>query len=164
MPYKIIYDLATQPAVTWRSVALAIGLALAALICAYSVRPGFGRNGLLAFSGIFVLVSVGLPLFDHYQLSHKTPEVVTGLVSAYWEKEWTTRRGGKNQRHSYEAFRVNSISFGYFRHVQMAAFTNTDPTKFPVRNGLAVRIHYLPERQLDDGTLTNRILKLEVAE
>ena len=82
----------------------------------------------------------------------------------YQEKEWTERYDGKNHHYSYEGFWVDTVPFSYFRNVEMPGFTNTAPVQYPIRDGLPVRIHYIPERQITDGSITNRIVKLEVAE
>ncbi|RIV19124.1 hypothetical protein DYU11_26925 [Fibrisoma montanum] len=162
--YTTIYDLTSQSAISWRSLVLPFGLAVAATVCAYYARSSFSRFGLLGFAIIAVLVAVVIPAWDYYQLSRQKPRMVEGPVADYQEKEWTERYDGKNHHYSYEGFWVNTIAFSYFRNVEMAGFTNTEPVQYPIRDGLPVRIHYIPERQLTDGSVTNRIVKLEVAE
>ncbi|GAB4033300.1 hypothetical protein GCM10028809_34440 [Spirosoma gilvum] len=162
--YTTLYDLSTEPLLNWRSLVLPFGLAAAALIAAYTSRPGSGRNGLIAFAVIAVVVSVGIPLFDQYQLKHQKALKVEGPIVGYWEKEWTERRDGKNNHYSYEAFRVDTVSFGYYRNVEMAGFFNGGPEQVSLRDGMAVRIHYVPERQLDDDRILNRIVKLEIGQ
>ncbi|GAB3704932.1 hypothetical protein GCM10027592_36820 [Spirosoma flavus] len=162
--YTTIYDLAAQPAFTWRTLVLPLGLAIAAATVACFTRHNAGRYGLFAFALIAVLVSVVMPYWDRNQLLRKQPKLAEGVIHDHWEKEWTKRVNGKKRRHSYENFQVNNVTFGYFRNVVMAGFNNTDSPRFPLRDGLSVRIHYVPEQQLDDGSVLNRIIKLEIAQ
>lgn len=164
MHYTTIYDLWAQPLINWRSLVLPFGLAAAALVAAYFSRPGSGRTGLLVFSVAAVVVSVGIPSFDQYQLKRHKPLTAEGPIVGYWEKEWVERRDGKNNSYSYEAFQVDTVSFGYYRNVGMAGFHNGEAERVPLHDGLFVRIQYVPERQLDDGRTINRIVKLEISQ
>ncbi|MFD2574347.1 hypothetical protein ACFSUS_27175 [Spirosoma soli] len=163
MRYLSVYDLYALPPIDWRSLVLPFGLAIAAGLVGYQTRPGFARNAFFVFAALFVVLSVGIPVFNYYYLSTQKPRVVEGAVSDYWRKDWTTRRDGKNQHHSQEGFRVNTVTFWYNRS-PTAGFTNVDPVEFPIRDGLAVRIHYVPMRQISDGERINAIVKLDVAE
>ncbi|MBD2705798.1 hypothetical protein IC229_34685 [Spirosoma sp. BT702] len=163
MPYTTIYDLAAQPVLNWRSLVLPLALAVAASIIACFTRQNAGRYGLFAFVFITVLVSVVMPYWDRYQLLHKEPRLAEGVITNHWEKEWTKQVNGKKQWYSYESFQVNTVTFGYFRNVVMAGFHHEEMAKIPLHDGLAVRIHYVPEQQMDESSVLNRIVKFELA-
>lgn len=55
------------------------------------------------------------------------------------------------------------MSFGYYiKEAEHSGFQNGDPTQIPLPDGLLVRIWYITDEHIDDGTLENRILKLQV--
>ncbi len=165
MSYTTLFDVSTRPPLDWRSLVLPFGLALLAVLCfAFSRSSSAGRYFLLVFAALAVIVPVALPYWDHSRLTKALTTgqcaVAEGTLTGHWERKWTERRNGKNNRLHYEGFRVGAVSFGYYRSRDASDFNN--PDNFLFRDGLPVRIHYFPERQLDDGTVLNRIVKVEV--
>lgn len=164
MHYTTRYDLASLPPIDWRSLIIPLGLAFLALLSVYFTRPGAGRKWLVAFAVIAILVSVGIPYWDRQYLLSQPALLAQGPITNHWTRDWSERRDGKNKRFSYEGFRVDTVLFGYFRHVDGVGFTNTSPYEVPLRDGLPVRIRYVPQRRIDDGIVDNRILKLDVGQ
>jgi hypothetical protein len=55
---------------------------------------------------------------------------------------------------------VGGVGFAYARGAE-AGFTNHQDPHIPLRDGMALRVSYLAQPQLDSDDLVYRILKLE---
>jgi hypothetical protein len=76
-----------------------------------------------------------------------TTPVVAGPVEDF--------RPAPAEGHQDETFTVNGVPFGYSDYVITGGFNQTQSHGGPIREGLAVRIHYIPRG--------NVIVKLEIA-
>ncbi|QIP17432.1 hypothetical protein G8759_34720 [Spirosoma aureum] len=163
MPYKTVYSIAGQPPIDRVFLGISAGLLIATFLVFLATNSPSGRYSLLAFTLLFILFTLVMPYWDHHRLVSKlsTPEckVSEGKIMGYWRKDWYQK--DTHRSYSYESFRVDTVQFGYHRLVEMAGFHNAEAHHFPIQNGLIVRIYYVPERQVDDDSQVNRILKLD---
>lgn len=161
--YKTLYDLSAQPSANRGLVLMAIGLVVATMIAFAISRFPFLQYSLLSFTVLVSIFGIVMPCWDRHRLKNKLAasscRVVEGTITNHWENEWYD--SDSDSRNSYEAFQVGNVSFGYYRSVEMAGFHNQEGNTITIRDGMTVRIHYVPERQLDDGSVQNRIVKLE---
>ncbi|WP_338873006.1 hypothetical protein WBJ53_29415 [Spirosoma sp. SC4-14] len=164
MQYTTIFDISNQPATNRTFLLVSSVLAISTILCFIFSASTLVRYIFLVFSLLFIVFSIVIPYWDHFRLAKKLTtaeyEVAEGLLTGYWRKDWYDPSDRTN--YSYEAFQVGNIQFGYHRFIEMAGFHNEETAYFPIRNGLWMRIYYLPEQQLDEGNLMNRILRLEV--
>jgi hypothetical protein len=164
MPYKTVYSIAGQPSIDRVFLGISAGLLIATFLVFFVTNLAFWRYTFMTFSLLFILFTLVMPYWDHHRLANKLStsecKVAEGKIMGYWRKDWYQK--DTHRSYSYESFRVDTVQFGYHRLVEMAGFHNAEAHHFPIRNGLIVRIYYVPERQLDDDSQINRILKLDV--
>lgn len=168
MSYTTIYDISTEAYDAWLWAGIA-GIMLLVSGYWFVFRPTMKlRWWWLGFAVVATLVLFVIPYWDHNRLQqallNKTCKVVEGPVMKHWENKWAVKaRNGYDRKH-YEDFTVQAVEFGYFiRGAQQAGFTNSGDKQIPIYDGQQVRIHYITDKQIDDGSLQQRILKLEIA-
>ncbi len=124
-----------------------------------------GRLGMHVFSAVMILLALVLPYWDYAHLRkayrNKEYRVAEGKVEHYWYRKWYSTRNKRTNEQ--EGFTVGGVKFAYNLGGQ-AGFTNEENPRIPFRDGMILRIYYLPEAQLDSDRIENRILKLEKAE
>lgn len=171
MQYRTIYDIAARGYDGWLFGYIAAGLAAATIIVFLFFRSWKHRYVLLTISSVFTAVAFIMPYWDYTRLKKKLESddclKTEGAVTSYWEKKWRDKdASNKWQNYHYESFTVNSVKFGYYitGGGSAAGFTNGATVQIPIRDGMKMRVHYYDEPVITDGTVNNRILKLEVAE
>ncbi|MFC5411297.1 hypothetical protein ACFPMF_18390 [Larkinella bovis] len=169
MQYTTVYDLAAEGYEEWLWAYISAGFVVATLIVFLFFRSWKYRYGFLTITSILVAVTFGIPYWDYTHLKNKleAPDCLKaeGRVSGHWEQEWRDRKAdGKWQNYQYEGFKVDTVTFGYYIRGggSAAGFQNNGDTKIPIRDGMQMRIHYYAEPVITDGTIKNRILKIEV--
>lgn len=166
MSYQTVFDISTDNYKEWPYLIITIGLVFANVIVFFFFRESGFRFPLLAISALVVLFTFLVPYWDYSRLKNaflqQKYQVVEGKVENYWQKEWYDRL--KKRSFSYESYTINGITFSYYRSVAAAGFHNDGANRLPIRNGMIMRIYYLPEKQVDNGKIINRILKLEVGQ
>lgn len=164
MHYSTVFDISNQPATNRNFLIIAAILIISTILWFIFSNSTIGRYSFLAFTLLFIVFTIAVPYWDHLRLAGRLTasdyQVVEGFTTGYWRKDWY--EPSDRTDYSYEAFQVGNVQFGYHRFVETASFHNEEATYFPLRNGLWVRICYIPEQQIDEGNLINRILRLEV--
>lgn len=177
MHYTTVYNIATQPYDGWIWFILA-GVFLVLILVSFGVFntpvPGLNTPSLYPIRYWvvgFAVVIAGIAALSYWDFSRLQKNLQTndcqrldGVIQGHWEKKWVEgdRSKSSNWKH-YEGFTVNTVSFGYFINAaEHAGFQNSDSVQIPLYDGLPVRIHYITDKHIDDGTLENRILKLEI--
>ncbi|MGA0556915.1 hypothetical protein ACO2Q8_09715 [Larkinella sp. VNQ87] len=170
MQYTTVYDIAAEGYEEWLFAYISAGFVLATLIVFLFFRTWKHRKILLIVTCVLTVVTVGIPYFDYTHLKSKleSPDCLKaeGLVSGHWEKKWRDKdASNKWQNYHYEGFRIDTVTFGYYikGSGSAAGFQNNGETQLPIRDGMRMRVHYYAEPVITDGTVTNRILKIEVA-
>ncbi|RRB03802.1 hypothetical protein [Larkinella rosea] len=171
MHYHTVYDIAAKGYEEWLMAYIAAGLATATLVVFLFFRTWKHRKILLTVFCVFTAVAVALPYWDYTRLKKKLESndclKTEGIVTGYWEKKWRDKdASNKWHDYHYEGFTVNSVKFGYYitGGGSAAGFQNNDAVRVPIRDGMRMRVHYYDEPIITDGTVDNRILKIEVAE
>ena len=170
MQYRTIYDIAAKGYEEWFFAYISAGFAIATLIVFLFFRTWKHRKVLLIISCAIVAITFVLPYWDYNRLKKKLESddclKAEGIVTGYWEKIWRDKdASNKWQNYHYESFMVNNVKFGYYIRGggSAAGFQNNDSIRIPIRDGMYMRVHYYDEPVITDGTVNNRILKLEVA-
>jgi hypothetical protein len=171
MQYRTIYDIAANGYDGWLFAYIAAGFSAATLIVFLFFRSWKHRYVLLTISCAIVAIGFILPYWDYNRLKNKLESAnclkAEGLVLGHWEKKWRDKDASNKWRdYHYEGFTINSVKFGYYitGGGSAAGFTNGATVQIPIRDGLKMRVHYYDEPVITDGTVNNRILKLEVAD
>lgn len=170
MQYRTIYDIAAQGYEEWFWAYISAGFVAATLIVFIFFRSWKHRKILLFVTCGLSVVTFGIPYWDYNHLKSKleAPDCLKaeGIVTGYWEKIWRDKdASNKWQNYHYESFMVNNVKFGYYIRGggSAAGFQNNNAIRIPIRNGMYMRVHYYDEPVITNGTVNNRILKLEVA-
>ncbi len=174
MRYKTIYDISTVPHDNWIWFIIA---AVFLVVTGYSfglfttIKPGLyqQRYWVIGF-GLVVNAIAAISYWDFHRLRDrliaKDYQELNGVIQDHWEKEWVERgSNGRQEGKHYEGFTVNGVKFGYYINGPgYAGFQNSGPTQVALPDGLPIRICYITDKHIDDGSLENRILKFEIVQ
>ncbi|WP_128547873.1 hypothetical protein [Larkinella soli] len=168
MKYTTVYDISARGYEEWLWAYISAGLALATLIVFLFFRNWQYRYGLLTVAGIVILITFVIPFWDYNRLKKMLDSgdcrKAEGPVTRQWEKKWWDRKDGKTRSFHFEGFTVGNVDFGYYIQGggSAAGFQNNDSVRVPIKEGMFMRVHYYPEPVITNGTVDNRILKIEV--
>lgn len=172
MNYTTIYDISTTPYDGWIWFIL-VGLFLLVMLYSFGVftadKPGLyqQRYWVIGF-GVVIALIAGLSYWDFNRLRNRLIANdctrLDGVIQEHWEKKWVDKdSNNKPRRRHYEGFTVKGVTFGYFvRDAEHAGFQNADSVQVPLYDGLPVRLYYITDKHIDDGSLENRILKFDI--
>lgn len=172
MQYTTIYDISTEPYEGWIWFGLT-GLIGMATLYSFGIltkrKPGTypQRYWFMGFALVVALIA-GLSYWDFHRLQNRLIaddcQKLEGIIQGHWEKKWAEKDSkGRYDRKHYEGFTVNGIKFGYYiNEAEHAGFQNGGITQIRLYDGLPVRISYLTDKHIDDGSLENRILKFQI--
>lgn len=169
MEYRVVYDVTTEGPAVWFPAGGLVFVAIGVLLWRFRdqmiggwhgpfrSRPGWRK----AFAGVFlgfsvvwtVIASIGV-LGSHFAakrtLSRGGAAVVEGIVQDFHPMPYAG--------HDTERFTVSGVRFAYSDYIVGPGFNNTSSHGGPIREGVAVRIHYSGSRE------HATILKLEIKE
>lgn len=171
MKYKTVYDISTAPYDGWIWFIL-LGVFVVVILYSFGVfttaKPGLylQRYWVVGF-GVVIALIAAMSYWDFNRLRSRLMandcQQLNGVIQGHWEKKWAVKANIGYDRKHYEGFSVNGVSFGYYiNEAEHAGFQNGGPTQIALPDGLPVRIWYITDKHIDDGTLENRILKLDV--
>ncbi len=173
MDYTTIYDISTVPYDGWIWFIL-MGVFLLLMLYSFGVftadKPGLypQRYWVVGF-GVVIAIIAGISYWDFNRLRNRLIAndctQLDGVIEGHWEKKWADRDSNNKTRwRHYEGFTVKGVKFGYFvGDAEHAGFQNADSVQVPLYDGLPVRLRYITDKHIDDGSLENRILKFEIA-
>lgn len=145
MGYVMVFNVGQQGANLWSAAFGSAAVLVGLLLFRYRQWPRRQiavRYAVAVFSGLIGLWTVldtGRELRDYYRcqraLRNGEARVVEGVVENFVPMPY----GG----HALEHFTVRGVPFAYSDFVATCGFRNTSTHGGPIRQGIAVRIHYL---------------------
>jgi hypothetical protein len=150
-----------EPSFAWWFPAAGLGVAVGALVVG-GLMDGARRLFTYGIAGLGLLWALGATaaLYRFHAearaaaKSSNTP-VVEGDVRDFHPAPWAG--------HEDESFVVSGVRFAYSDYVITGGFRRTSSHGGPIRQGLRVRVRYLPDRATDaTGRPTNLIVRLDI--
>jgi hypothetical protein len=169
MKYHTLFDITTAQYKDWPYVIAAAAGVVASIIvtlCFYPVPKSWSD---LPFFWICLSLAMvrlaGIPYWDYHALLEtyrdKKYRVAAGKVENFWhEKRYSRQRKETIER---EGFTVRGVKFAYTLKDQ-SAFANREATRVFFRNGMTLRVSYIPYPQFGSDEPVNQIVKLEEGE
>jgi hypothetical protein len=149
-----------EPSFTWWFPAAGLGIAVMALIIG-RFMGGSRRVFTFAIAGLGLVWALGAAatvygFHAEARAAAKSPNtpVVQGVVEDF--------RPAPYEGHQDESFAVSGVRFAYSDFVITGGFRQSSSHGGPIRQGLLVRIRYLPSGSTDlEGRPTNLIVRLD---
>ncbi len=169
MQYHTLFDITTAGYKDWPyavAAAVVVGVSVVVTWVFYPVPKSWNDLPFfwICLSGAMVLLA-GIPYWSYRDLlnahRNKTYRVAAGSVEHYWHEKRYDRR--KKQTIEREGFTVGGVKFAYAVKDQVA-FANHEATRVPFRNGMTLRVCYVPYAQFGSDEPVNQIIKLEEGE
>ncbi len=161
MPYQTVFQI-NFTKLEWGPSALAFALAVIMFLYARSMKDeSLSRRRFFTycssiatfFFGMLFTLVVGHDFLNAYRdFRHGNVQVVQGSVEDF--HPMPTGGGG------IESFRVQGVKFEYSNFISNPGFNETSSYGGPIREGLPVRVTFVPD--LDSSPHRNIIVKLEI--
>ena len=168
MNYKLIFDVATHSdapltAAYFGMALAAVALTLVAVIHFRGQTIGVATKFFMIAATLILLVSVGSFYEKKVIASQRITEgkSVEGVVVGHWTS-WERTSAGSKSYNDYEGFYVNGTHFSYTRSSSGNYFGNNGDRKIEIRDGMRVRLQYLPKKSGD--SVHNQIIRFETAD
>jgi hypothetical protein len=169
MQYHTLFDITTAGYKDWPYVIAAAAVVGVSVVVTWFYYPVPKSWSDLPFFWICLSVAMvmlaGIPYWSYRDLldayRNKTHRVAAGKVENYWHEKWYDRR--KKQTIEREGFTVDGVKFVYAVKDQVA-FANKEAARVTFRDGMTLRVSYVPYAQFGSDEPVNQIIKLEEGE
>jgi hypothetical protein len=169
MQYHTLFDITTAGYKDWLYVIVAAVVVVTSVVVTWVCYRMPKSKADLPFFWIFLSLAMvllaGIPYWDYRELldayRNKKYRVAAGKVENYWHEKGYNRR--KKETVEREGFTVGGVKFAYTLKDQ-SAFTNQEAARVPFRNGMVLRVSYVPYPQFGSDESVNQIIKLEQGE